>query len=1259
MNRFILNIFKFFSTRRISLFILLLLSFIAFAFFSTRIGLEEDIAAFMPKTPETERATFVMRNIKVNDKIIIKLSLNDSTNENPQDELTRWADFLADTLQKNPGEKYITSIFYKVDDAQIFETSSFILRNTPLFLKKSDYAHIDSLLSKERIAAILEQNKKDLISPLGMVYKRFTLADPLHISSPVFSKLRLSSTDTSYYLYNGYLFSKDQKSLLLFINSAHTVSETSGNEVLAKALDAAINEIKKQSNNKVEVTSFGAAIVGVDNANQIKKDTWLSVSISLILIIFLLVVFFRNIRSLLLLLVPVLFGVCFSLSILYFVKGSISAIAIGAGSAIIGIAINYTLHFLIHLKHTEDIQKNIKDLVSPLLVGSITTIGAFLSLLFVSSDSLHDFGLFAALSLTGTIFFVLVFLPHLVKKENTSSSSYPEFFDSISDLHLDKSPWAILCVFLLTIIFTFSARNMTFESDMNKISYMTAEQKKAYAELSGLTNIAQKSIFHVAEGRNLDEALQNYEKIKPTIDSLVHAGKIKSVSGIGEMLMSSSSQSEKIRQWGNFWSNKKDIVQKNILTEGKKIGFKENSFDTFFVSLNKKYNAISLDKWALRSNMLNEFIIEKDGRAMIISILYVNPENEKIVYAALNHIKNSYVFDRASTTKAMINSLSNDFNYVLFICGFIVFVFLTISFGRLELSLITFIPMAFSWLWILGLMSIFDVKFNIVNIILATFIFGLGDDYSIFIMEGSMHEYTYKRKILSSYKLAVFLSALTMFIGIGSLIFAKHPAMKSLAQVTIIGMVSVVLISYTLLPFLFRWLTTKKGHKRLIPITAANLAKTIYSFTAFLIGSLYLSISGFILLHVFKSTPKRKLRYHKILRWVTGFVVKHLPGVKKHYINFNKEDFSKPAVIIVNHQSHLDLVLMMMLSPRIVILTNDWVWNSPFYGKIVKYADFYPVANGIENSIDILSTLVEQGYSILVFPEGTRSEDCSINRFHKGAFFLAEKLNLDIIPIIIHGVGHCLPKSELLLRKGEITVKILDRIRPDDNRFGENYSQRAKQVRKWFSNEFEIVRKEVEVPAYFADKIKHNYLYKGSGISTSVNINLKKYNNYSDIIAQLPDVGAVLVMGSNLGEFPLMLSMVKRNLTIDVVEANEEKIAVAENCNSKSEQITFIEAEPLNYGIIKPYDYIALVDCLQKFTSNEAEQLIRKCLNTSAKLIISDLKQTTWDKIRLKISGCEVQKRNSNSLSILKEFEIEPGCELKKINHSLSILQKK
>jgi predicted RND superfamily exporter protein len=103
--------------------------------------------------------------------------------------------------------------------------------------------------------------------------------------------------------------------------------------------------------------------------------------------------------------------------------------------------------------------------------------------------------------------------------------------------------------------------------------------------------------------------------------------------------------------------------------------------------------------------------------------------------------------------------------------------------------------MAISWVWILGIMQLIGLQFNIVNIILATFIFGQGDDYTIFVIEGLIYEHKTGKRMLPQYRRSIILSAIIMLLGIGVLIIARHPAMHSLGAVTLIGMIVVVILA--------------------------------------------------------------------------------------------------------------------------------------------------------------------------------------------------------------------------------------------------------------------------------------------------------------------------------------------------------------------------------------------------------------------------------------------------------------------------------
>ena len=211
-----------------------------------------------------------------------------------------------------------------------------------------------------------------------------------------------------------------------------------------------------------------------------------------------------------------------------------------------------------------------------------------------------------------------------------------------------------------------------------------------------------------------------------------------------------------------------------------------------------------------------------------------------------------------------------------------------------------------------------------------------------------------------------------------------------------------------------------------------RLLRTVYSLSFFIITAVFIFTPLlWVYLKIGKVTEKKRENLHKMIYHYSRFVMIHhgIPGTSFKSVLENKEEnFNKPSVIVCNHQSHLDLMCILVLHPKIVFLTNDWVWNSPFYGFIIRNAEYLPVKDGIEAIMPQLKSLVDRGYRIAVFPEGTRSQDCSIGKFHQGAFYIAEKFGLDILPMVIYGPGKVLPKHTYCLRKSPMQISIYNRL---------------------------------------------------------------------------------------------------------------------------------------------------------------------------------------------------------------------------------------
>ena len=242
--------------------------------------------------------------------------------------------------------------------------------------------------------------------------------------------------------------------------------------------------------------------------------------------------------------------------------------------------------------------------------------------------------------------------------------------------------------------------------------------------------------------------------------------------------------------------------------------------------------------------------------------------------------------------------------------------------------------------------------------------------------------------------------------------------------------------------------------------------RSAYSLLFFL-GFTIIIAPPYALYHILfvRDLERKRMGLHKLIYFFARLVtVWHgIPGVKLSVGNPCLEDFSRPAIVISGHQSLLDLMTMLMLSPKLVCLTKDWVWNNPLYGYIIRGAEFYRATEGMDILLPKLHSLVERGYSIVVYPEGTRSADGSVSHFHQGAFYLARQLGINILPIVSYGAGKVLPRKGKLLRKWPIRIEIDRRLSPEEMQaFGATARKQASEMRKFYMHRYNEIANRIE-----------------------------------------------------------------------------------------------------------------------------------------------------------------------------------------------------
>ncbi|MEN9489427.1 MAG: hypothetical protein RL494_1692 [Bacteroidota bacterium] len=1149
MQHFFFSINKLAKTNKI-LFAGMLFSLVLFlGFFATRISFQENITQLIPSNDESGITSKVLEQVNFADKItIIIKKQNGST-----DDLTQYANTFITELESKC-KPYVGKIQGKIDEENIQETFDFVYQNLPLFLDKNDYATIQNKIQNDSISKIVEANYKSLVAPTGMVTKDFILQDPLGISFIALKKLQQLSIGDGFELQNGFVLTKDKQNLLLFITPKLAANETDKNTLFISELEKIKTDLNAKFKGQVAMSYFGSTPVAVANATQIKADVRNTSIFATVTLILILAFFYKNISTPILIFIPSLFGALFALTVLYFFKGTISAISLGISSILLGETTDYSIYVLTHLRNKKDIKLLYKDISKPLMLCGITTAITFLCLFFIKSEALQDLGIFAALSVVATSFFSLVLIPLLYRpqtgKEEMVAVNKNNFIDTLGIHNYHKNKFLIVSVLVLLFVSFFTYNKLTFDNDLSSLNFMTNELKNSQKELEKIANEGEsKSIYLVTHANSYEEGIANNNKLFAVLEQDKKEGKIQNFSSIGGLVFSTAIQKQKIKDWTTFWTTeKKGSLKNNLVANGAKFGFKENTFSSFYETLNQKFIPIPFAEYAkVKSFFLEEFVAAKNGFYTVSTLVTVPNSKRDSFVSAIKENPNTVVIDRKETNETFLKTLKINFENLVNYSFVIIFFVLFLAFRRIELVIVSIIPILISWIFTTGIMGIFGIQFNVINIIVCTLIFGIGVDYSIFMTMALQKEHTFGKPELPTYRTSILLSVATTILGIGVLIFAKHPALKSVALIGIIGIFSTLLITFVIQPLVFHFFVyfqTKKGNP---PFEIKRFIHSLLSFMYYGLGGLILSFIGAFLVKVLPLSRKKKLQgFHYLMSKFMHSVFLTYPAIKRKIINSHGEKFDKPAVIIANHTSFLDILAVGMLSPKIIFLVSDWVYNSPFFGKGVRLAGFYPVSSGIDNGVEHLREKVNQGFSLMVFPEGTRSVDNSVKRFHKGAFYLAEQFNLDIIPVVIHGYSEGSPKGDFMLYKASTTVEILDRITSNDSAFGTNYTEKSKKVNAFFRAHYDKMRAKYEDANYFKSTLLNSFDYKETHIIQAVKNDFSQNNAlYFELNKHIGSHAKIAHFANDYGQLDVLLALQQSNRKIDsyIVDENKRNVA--------------------------------------------------------------------------------------------------------------------
>jgi 1-acyl-sn-glycerol-3-phosphate acyltransferase len=160
------------------------------------------------------------------------------------------------------------------------------------------------------------------------------------------------------------------------------------------------------------------------------------------------------------------------------------------------------------------------------------------------------------------------------------------------------------------------------------------------------------------------------------------------------------------------------------------------------------------------------------------------------------------------------------------------------------------------------------------------------------------------------------------------------------------------------------------------------------------------------------------------------------PAWRVHIEGREKIRSGRAYVMVANHQSLLDILVLFRLFRHFKWVSKIENFRVPAIGWNMSLNRYIKLRRGDRESIDRMMRACErsiaEGNSVMMFPEGTRSHDGQLKTFKHGAFTIAQRAGVPLLPIVLQGTANALPKRGFVLQgRHQIRIRVLDEISPE------------------------------------------------------------------------------------------------------------------------------------------------------------------------------------------------------------------------------------
>lgn len=740
-----------------------------------------NIDLMLPPDPEITRSINFLRDSNLSDKIVISLTLTDPAKS--KKDLFFAADQLAASLTPPLFTKVVSG--FSVGDAM--EEFS-VLRYAPQVLGQADLALIDRQINAGAVSEKLRTIYRASLRPESIFTSSLSRTDPLGIKTLLFGRLKALPASMGYdaAIEDGHIISRDGRHTMLVVQTPVSMMDGRGSMELIESLEGHLKSLPAS----VSADVISGHLHTVSNERVMKRDILVASTIASVAFLVLFLLVFRDPRVFFVFIIP-LIAVVWAINIATGIEGRLSYLVIGFGTSIAGISIDYGLLVYIALKRGADAAQTVK-LAKLVGIDAITTIFSFAVLYFSMIHGYHQLALFSILCVFICLFLSLFVLPLVLSWKHFEIVSDETIGDRLKAFRwpakLSVGIWAALTV--AALVLSFSVR---FDSDVKKLDGSDPAVLKAEQTFHDVWGGKSNQAIFVVSGKTYEEAMETNDAVYQ--DALTVAGK-ENFTSIALFWPSPKQRRENSDRWDRFWKEGRgEKLKRMIRSASGPYGFSDRAFSPFFDGL-YTHTIDGGNPEGVIARMEERFVLKKEDGYRVLSFF---PDDQKLV-EAMTSVARRHPGAFIVSGEAMSSSISAFTSKEMRILAPAAILFNVLLawlfFKNWKEALISLVPVVTGVVWLVGIMALFKLPLNVVNVIAAIVTTGVIVDYGL----GITYEYRYNLRIGTV--IAVTLSAVTNIIGTGVLLFAKHPALYSTGVAMVICMVTGYLSSIIVVPSL-------------------------------------------------------------------------------------------------------------------------------------------------------------------------------------------------------------------------------------------------------------------------------------------------------------------------------------------------------------------------------------------------------------------------------------------------------------------------